>query len=225
VIGDPINYSDPSGQIYCEEGPDGSCAHGGGDGGAGGGYDPGRYCPPSEESCGGFPGDPGPYPGPDPGPGGSGDSFVTTQSKDVNDAYNDLAKLNCYTLLGFATAKDAQSWFNNHMHFYDSHDGRLVVRGGVRGVPATGTPAPSRTDQAGDIYLNQDYNWGDFSKVTTSSGITYNYLGWFNGTYKSNLNSEQLGTFFIIRESMHNKPSDVAETVKTGQTIINDCLK
>jgi RHS repeat-associated protein len=142
---------------------------------------------------------------------------------DADDARADLGKTNCYKSLGFATAKEAQSWFDNHIHFYDSHDGKLVLR---RGVPAgSPTPAPSRTDQAGDIYLNQDYNWGDFSKVTTSAGATYNYLGWFNRTYKSNLNSEQLGTFFIVHELMHNRPSDVAETVKAGQAIINNCLK
>jgi hypothetical protein len=77
----------------------------------------------------------------------------------------------------------------------------------------------------GAIYLNIDYNWGNFSKVSTSAGGVFNYLAYINKLFKTNMNSEQLGTFLIIHELLHNRPSDVAETVKAGQTIYNDCIK
>jgi RHS repeat-associated protein len=154
------------------------------------------------------------------GAGVAADNFAETQ--DATDAYNDLAKGNCYKLLGFATAAAAQSWFKNHITFSDVQLGNLQVK---NGAPAPGTPPPSETSGYGAIYLNTDYNWADFSKVTTSTGSTYNYLAYLNKVYSSNMTSEQLGTFLIVHELLHNRPSDVGETVKAGQTIINDCLK
>ena len=61
TVGDPVNRLDPTGLDYCEGD---NC-----DGGGGGGYDPTGYRPPSEQSCGGFPGFSGSG---SPGSGGGG---------------------------------------------------------------------------------------------------------------------------------------------------------
>jgi hypothetical protein len=232
--GDPVNRYDPAGLMdtaVCDfDGNEADCFGGGGD-------DDGGFCDASQEDCGdpcvSADGTPSPGPGcqtggvfaPPPVSGGSGDSFVSPQDRDSTDAVNDLAKADCYQLLGFATAAAAQSWFRNHITFTDVHNGDLQVKGGVpQGPPA---PAPSETNQIGLIFINIDYNWGDFSKVTTSTGSIYNYLAYLNKVYGSNMNSEQLGTFLILHELLHNRPSqfDPGEGVKAGQTIIKDCLK
>lgn len=110
------------------------------------------------------------------GGGGNGESGASgvaannfAEAEDASDAYNDLAKSNCYALLGFSTAKAAQTWFKT-INFYEGNYGRLVIKGGVPAGPPT--PAVASTNQQGDIYLNQDYNWADFSKDTTSTGAT-----------------------------------------------------
>ena len=219
VEDDPVNANDPRGLLPCY-----NCPNADGDGVNDGGYgdcftaaeceDPTGYCPPSESTCDSVPLQPLPTSG--------GDNFVPAPTRDETDAYNDLFKNNCFTLLGFTTASDATSWFRNHIRFFDVQKGKLVVQ---NNAPADGTPPPSDTSTYGAIYINIDYNWEDFSKNPTSTGGVYDYLGYLNKVYGTNMNSEQLGTFLILHELLHNRPSDVAETVKAGQTIINDCLK
>jgi RHS repeat-associated protein len=215
--GDPVNRRDPRGLRDCL-----ACLDDGGGGGDDGG---GGYCPPSEESCGPgtSPGQPVSQPGGGGGSGGNpGNNFASTQT-DEKDAYNDLANLNCYTLLGFTSAAAAQSWFTNSIRFVDTPQGYLQVQ---NGAPANATPAPASTSTYGTVYINTDYNWADFSKVTTSTGGTYNYLAYANRVFGTNMSSEQLGTLIIIHELQHNRPGGPdLESTAEKLAIYKDCIK
>ena len=78
--------------------------------------------------------------------------------------------------MGFGNAKDAQTWFDTIV-FAPKHQGDLQL---VGGVPAS-LPAPGSTNKGKTVYLNLDFNWGDFSSTpTTAAGGTYNYLAFMN---------------------------------------------
>jgi len=145
----------------------------------------------------------------------------------TSNARNDLGKSDCFKLLGFLTATAAQSWFDNHIKFTYGSYGKLQV---TRNAPREGTPAPAETSTYGAIYVNTDYNWGDFSKVSTSQGGIYNYLGYINGALKTNMTSDQLGTLIIIHELEHNRPQpvdapDVGESAAEKRKIYDSCIK
>jgi hypothetical protein len=92
------------------------------------------------------------------------------------------------------------------------------------GVPAGGTtPAPADTVGAGQININTDFNWSDFSKVTTSQGTTYNLLKFINAQLHTNMSSTQFGTLIIIHELEHNVGIDKEGMTALGQ-IYADCI-
>jgi hypothetical protein len=156
------------------------------------------------------------------GGGGPAPADPTTPIKD--DVKNDLNKKPCYQLLGFTSADAAQKFLAT-ITYNEQHNGNLQL---ARGAPAAGTPAPAQTLGFGTINLNMDYNWGDFSQVTTSRGGTYDYLGYINRMYGTSMTSEQFGTLLIIHELFHqftvpNYSND--ETIKAKKKIYNDCIK
>jgi hypothetical protein len=80
----------------------------------------------------------------------------------------------------------------------------------------------------GQINLNADYNWADFSKVSTQQGGTFNFLAFENKVFGTNLNSEQLGTLIILHELGHQnnipkQPSN-AENRAEKLAIIMNCI-
>jgi RHS repeat-associated protein len=223
--GDPVNRYDPRGLDDCDPG-DCVCNSDGQNC-----FD----CDPSSPACWFCanpidPDAPGPCLPPDSGGGGSGggggggpagNSFLGT---DETDALNDLAKTNCYQLLGFSNAKAAQSAFNGIRFNYASYGQLSVIKGQPQAIPA-----PANTLGYGTININSDYNWGDFTAVTTQQGGTFNYLAFINRAYRSNLNSEQLGTLIILHELSHqqtfgNQHGDQESTAEKI-ALINDCIK
>ena len=79
----------------------------------------------------------------------------------------------------------------------------------------------------GTININTDYNWGDFSKVTTNTGKTFNYLNYINKAYGTKMTSSELAALIVIHELRHQnipKPSD-AETKAANLEIYNACIK
>jgi hypothetical protein len=87
-------------------------------------------------------------------------------------------------------------------------------------------PAPANTSTYGAIYINPDYNWGDFSKVATQQGGTFNYLAYINAALRTNMNSEQLGTLIIIHELQHNRPGGPdKESPAEKIAIYKDCVR
>ena len=100
--------------------------------------------------------------------GGGGDGGNDFLPKD--DAQADLNKASCYKLLGFSSAGDAQKFFNSITFHYGSY-GNLTLK---NGTPAT-LPAPANTLGFGQVNINTDYNWADFSKVSTSTGSTFDF--------------------------------------------------
>jgi hypothetical protein len=154
------------------------------------------------------------------GGGGGGDSFAPKDG-----ARADLAKEPCYELLGFASAEAAQTWFDNRITFYNVYAGKLQV--GRQG-PIPGTPAPASTMGWGQININRDYSWSDFSKVPTHNGGTYDYLRYMNRSLGTNMTSDQLGALIIIHELGHQQsapkhPSD-GESAKEKRDIYDKCI-
>ena len=127
------------------------------------------------------------------GGGEGGEDFVP-----VSDAQADLNKASCYKLLGFTSATAAQNFFNSISFYYAPF--KLTLK---NGVPRP-LPAPATTSGYGQVNINTSYNWSNFSKVTTSTGGTFNYLAYINGIWHTNLSSEQLGTEIVIHELEHN---------------------
>jgi hypothetical protein len=134
----------------------------------------------------------------------------------------DLAKKDCYTLLGFDSAGAAQEWFDNGIKFHDDSYGSLQLQGGG---PSATTPPPASTMGAGQININRDYNWSDFSKVTTAQGGTYDYLAYWNNLLNVSMTSDQLGALITVHELEHNRPQDAKETLADRLGIYNGCIK
>jgi hypothetical protein len=143
---------------------------------------------------------------------------------DETDARGDLAKPKCYQLLGFGTASAARSWFDASISFVYTALGKLQVQ---NGAPAVGTPPPAQTSTYGTVYINTDYNWGNFSRVATSTGSTFNYLAYINRALGTSMNSEQLGTLIVIHELEHNRPGGpgLVESTAEKLAVYNDCVK
>jgi hypothetical protein len=139
-----------------------------------------------------------------------------------NAARSDLRKPKCYALLGFGTAQLAQAWYSNSITFHYGSDGKLVTKNGDPYFHHT--PPPANTAQAGQIDINTDYNWGDFSKVTTSTGDVYNYLLYWNSTLGTRMTSDQFGAMIVIHELLHNRPSDTGHSVEEFRAIYRDCI-
>src|SRR5690348_1272413 len=216
--GDAVNYFDPTGQ-YIVVAPgcdpwDASC----------------EPCDPYDYYC-----NPSPYPvlPLDPGLGGGGgdmgDAFYDFDTL-KGDVRNDLGKKDCYTLLGFASAKAAQDWFDRSIapQFHFQSYGRLHMAG--PGTPAGDPyPQPANTLGYGQININTDYNWSDFSKVTTDTGRTENYLNDMNRLLKRTMDSEQLATLIIIHELGHQETAPKqpahAENAAEKQAIYDNCIK
>ena len=136
------------------------------------------------------------------------------------EARANLEKGNCFRLLGFQSAIVARNFFDRIVFHYQSY-GRLQVQGGV---PAPTSPPPANTVGAGQININTDYNWGNFSRVTTSTGTLYNYLSYMNGALGTNMTSTQLATMIIIHELRHNRSQD-EESARALLEIYNACIK
>ena len=149
------------------------------------------------------------------GGGEGGEDFVP-----VSDAQADLNKASCYKLLGFTSATAAQNFFNS-ISFYYAPFGNLTLK---NGVPQP-LPAPATTSGYGQVNINTSYNWSNFSKVTTSTGGTFNYLAYINGIWHTNLSSEQLGTEIVIHELEHNIKGMNPDTAAANIAIVNDCIK
>jgi RHS repeat-associated protein len=160
--------------------------------------------------------------------GGSGNGESTGNSFAPKTAAKAaLAKPKCAELLGFAGVGAAEAWLENGITFLDRNLGYLTL---TNGVPQT-KPAPAETSGFGTIYVNRDYNWSDFSKVTTSKGGTFKYLADYNKNIPgANLSSDQLATVIIIHELEHNRPGfgwidNPALTGKNQLDIIKDCIR
>jgi RHS repeat-associated protein len=156
-------------------------------------------------------------PGPDPA---AKDPTIAIRA----DVKNDLNKQPCDQLLGFASASAAQAFFAK-ISFNEQNNGALQL---ANGAPAAATPSPAQTLGFGTVNLNMNYNWGNFSQVATSTGGTYNYLGYINRMFGTNMTSEELGTLIIIHELLHqatvpNQSDD--ESIKAKKAIYNDCIK
>ena len=141
------------------------------------------------------------------------------------NARNDLGKKDCFSLFGFTNAEAAQSAFDS-IRFNYINQGKLSISGGQ---PALGTPAAANTYGYGTVNINKDYNWGDFSKVSTQQGGTFDFLKYFNTTLNRTMNTEQLGTMIILHELGHQQywpksPSDVENAVEKA-TIFDKCIK
>jgi hypothetical protein len=165
------------------------------------------------------------------GSGGSGGSGGSSGSRGSSQqaaqaaaaaTRTDLTKAKCDKLLGFSSASAAQSWFDIHITFYYTSLGDLQVK---NGAPAIGTPPPASTSTFGQVNINLDYSWSNFSAVPTSAGGTFNYLGYLNNVYGISMSSSQLGTLIIIHELEHNLPQGAQETAQGGQNIYYDCIK
>jgi RHS repeat-associated protein len=228
VQNDPADFSDPSGLVtYGSEcRVDGiyvPCssvyAIDGGSPGGGGGWNPCSY---------------GNMLGPVPWPGCLPLFITPPNIQDAPDAFNSalvstqrardaLGKKDCYEMLGFQSAQEAKKRFDG-IKFNYVHRGRLVVR---NNAPAT-RPAPADTLGYGTININIDYNWDDFSNVITSTGRTFDYLGFINRSAGTNLTSEQLGDLIIIHELRHQqtmpKPSD-AEGAQALLEVYRKCIR
>ena len=231
VAGDPVNLHDPRGRelmfaiqdvtsgsydctAFLAEGP---------------GENPEVYvswvdCVAVGTSSYGLPGSGGPA-GVDSAPGPDPPDPALAQKK---DARADLAKTDCYRLLGFNSADQAQKWFDNNITFNELHQGNLQL---AAGAPSPNGPAAASTAGMGTVNLNIDYNWADLSKVTTSRGGTYDFLGYINRMSGLNMTSEQLGTLMIIHELLHQdvlplsaRPSH-DESIRAQKRIYNDCIK
>jgi len=217
VEGDPVNFNDPRGLMVSPSegcGAPGTeyCIDDGSGGGGGGG---GSNCGPGWATDSSL-SDPCPVPVALPSGDGGGDGSGLLPK---DDARKDLGKIKCYGLLGLASAEAAQKWFDT-ITFHVGSYGRLQVQGGR---PQT-DPAPANTLGYGQININSDYNWGDFSKVTISTGATHNYLSYMNTTLGTKMTSEQLGTMIIIHELRHNRGQD-EESNKALMDVYNDCIK
>lgn len=227
--GDSVNNNDPDGRgqgvpgsSYCHDNPsDPECS-------------PVCFLPSvpvydwvaNSWSCGVYDGpwigDDGGGAGSDSGGGVSSEHFLGTYE---SNARADLGKPECFALFGFTNGKDAQSAFDKIRFNYMSM-GKLIV---ANNAPAKGTPAPAQTLGYGTVNINTDYNWGDFSKVRTAQGGSYDYLGYMNRTLRRNMNSEQLGTMIILHELGHQQmwpksPSDV-ENAAEKIAILEKCIK
>jgi len=90
-------------------------------------------------------------------------------------------------------------------------------------------PQPANTLGYGQININTDYNWSDFSKVTTDTGRTENYLNDMNRLLKRTMDSEQLATLIIIHELGHQETAPKqpahAENAAEKQAIYDNCIK
>lgn len=158
-----------------------------------------------------------------PGVPDEGNGFLPNIPK--GKARADLAKKDCFGLLGFAAAEAAQQWFDKSITFYYGSYGKLNLK---NGVPTT-LPAPANTMGYGQININIDYNWDDFTKVATQQGGTFNYLSYINKGLGTNMTSEQLGELIILHELGHQatapkQPSD-AESAAEMMKIYNRCVK
>ena len=159
--------------------------------------------------------------GGDDGGGSGGNGFLPKDAARV-----DLGKTDCYKLLGSAAADVAQSWFDKHITFYYSSMEKLQVD---RGGPLKGTPQPASTAGMGQVNINRDYLWDDFSQVSTQGGGSYDYLGYMNRNLRTNMTSDQLGTLIIIHELGHPiiAPKQPANTESAGEKrdIYDKCIK
>jgi len=215
VGSDPTNRVDPPGTSWYDpvslmQDPFGSF----GWGGFGGspcqvfGWGPGAFCALQI--------DPSPAYTPVPNPS-EVNSLLPVGGKEARTA---LGKESCYKMLGLKSAEAAQSAFEKIKFNFQSY-GRLTVQAGG---PAPGSPAPANTHGAGQININTDYNWSDFSRVTTSTGATYNYLAFINQAIGKNMTSTQLATMIIIHEIRHQYDQN-EESGKALLEVFNACIK
>jgi len=220
---DPVNFYDPLGlqQLYPENNP-----FPGGDprtgSGGGGGCGILMNVPPDPESgssggvecilnnpSGSSPTAGGPTPAPPK-------DFLPR-----DNARSDLQKTKCYQLLHFNTAAAAQSWLDGLQFNYNSY-GRLVVNNGV--PQATPAAASTLGYHTAPININTDYNWNNLSSVTTSTGGTFNFLGYINQQLGTSMKSDQLGALIVLHELRHDQ-GDEGEGVAFNKDIHNDCIK
>lgn len=134
-------------------------------------------------------------------------------------ARTDLAKKKCYRLLGFSSAADAQKWFDG-IKFHDDSYGELRVK---NGIPIT-EPPPANTLGYGQVNINTDYTWNNLSRVPTSTGSVFNYLGYINRALGTSMTTGQLGTLIVIHELEHNVGKDL-EGNGPFTDIYKDCIK
>jgi len=160
--------------------------------------------------------------------GGNGSSTLTTEGAiraAEAGARADLAKKDCFHLLGFTSANDAQAWFDNHITFHEGAYGDLQVSNGAPVSSSGAVNAPAWTYGFGQVNINTNYSWNNFSSVPTSTGGTFNYLGYINKAMGTTMSSGQLGTLIVVHELEHNRPAGAQETNQDKSDIYNDCIK
>ena len=89
--------------------------------------------------------------------------------------------------------------------------GPLQVQNG-KPVSGEGINGPAWTFGYGAVNINTDYSWNNFSSVRTSTGGTFDYLGYITKSLGLNMSSAQLGTMIIIHEFEHNTKKGAQET-------------
>ena len=102
--------------------------------------------------------------------------------------------------------------------------GPLQVQNG-KPVSGEGINGPAWTFGYGAVNINTDYSWNNFSSVRTSTGGTFDYLGYITKSLGLNMSSAQLGTMIIIHEFEHNTKKGAQETNQDKLDIYNDCIK
>ena len=112
-----------------------------------------------------------------------------------------LGKVPCFTLLGFAAADVAQAFLDSK-RFVNVRLGVLQLT--KQGVPdLENTPPPARTNlETGQIQINDDYHWSDFSTNPSNFG-TYDYLHYWNQRLGTQMSNGEFGALIVLHELGH----------------------
>ena len=171
--------------------------------------------------------------------GGSSGGRSAYRPMGYNGARLDLAKKNCYQILGFGSATAAQTRFSQ-VTFQSQSLGPLEVQnepdGSLGNLSGPDYPfAATGSQQDNTITLNSDVNWADLSKVTVlniTNGQTTqeNFLATWNAALAATtgiqMNTSQLTAMILLHEFEHvlGAPQE-NDPVAFNTPIVNNCIK